>query len=78
MLQTFFNPRPQDEWENERGESDLHKRALNLQEAALIATIYDGSPELKTYIEAQQCKDFPNWWEDMCIEFNNMEQKKIW
>jgi hypothetical protein len=28
--------------------------------------------------EAQHCKDFPNWWVSMCIEFNNVEQKKVW
>jgi hypothetical protein len=47
---------------------------VKLQEVALIAADYDGSPEPKTYREAQQCKDFSNWWEAMCIEFNNMEQ----
>jgi hypothetical protein len=76
-LETFCNPRPHDEWEDARGESALHKRAVKLQESALIATIYDGSPEPKTYREAQ-CEDLPNWWGAMCIEFNNMEQKRVW
>jgi hypothetical protein len=44
MLETFYNPRPLDEWEYERSEDALHKRAVKVQEAALIATIYDGSP----------------------------------
>jgi hypothetical protein len=59
MLETFFNPRPHDEWEDARGEAALYKRAVKLQESALIATIYDGSPQPKTYREAQQCKDSP-------------------
>jgi hypothetical protein len=77
MLETFYNPRPNNEWEDAKGEAALHKRAVKLQEAALIATVYDGSPEPKTYRESEQCKDFTDWWGDMCIEFNNMEQKKV-
>jgi hypothetical protein len=78
MLETFYNPRQHDEWEDARGEAALHKRAVKLQDTVLKATIYDGGPEPKTYRKAQQCKDFPNWWGAMCIEFDNMEQKKVW
>lgn len=30
-------------------------------EAAHIATVHDGSPKPKTYREAKQCHDYPNW-----------------
>jgi hypothetical protein len=36
MLQTFYNTRPHDEWEDIQGEAALYKRAVKLQEAALI------------------------------------------
>jgi hypothetical protein len=78
MLETFYNPCPHDEWEDAKGEAALYKRAVKLQEAAPIATIYDGSPEPKTNREEQQCIDIPNWREAMCIESDNMEQKKFW
>jgi hypothetical protein len=45
MLESFYKPRPHDEWEDAKGEAALNKRAVKLQEAALIATVYDGSPE---------------------------------
>jgi hypothetical protein len=48
MLGTFYNTRPYDKWENAIGQAALNKRAVKLQEAALIATVYDGSPEPKT------------------------------
>jgi hypothetical protein len=63
---------------DERCEAALLRKAFKLQEAALIATVFDGSPEPKIYKEAKQCTNFPNWWGAMCIEFNNMEQKKVW
>jgi hypothetical protein len=61
MLEKFYNPHPQDEWEDERRETVLHKRAVKIQEASFIATVYDGSPEPKKYKEAKQCKFPPNW-----------------
>jgi hypothetical protein len=47
-------------------------------ETALIATMHDGSCEPKTYYEATQCNDLPNWWGAICTEFNNMEQQVVW
>jgi hypothetical protein len=73
-LQTFFNPDPQLEWENQRGEAAVFTQ----QETALIATMYDGSPEPKNFYEAQNSTDFPNWWDAMCVELNNMESKEVW
>jgi hypothetical protein len=78
-LQAFFNPDPGAYWENLQGEADLMMLANDkAHETALIATMYDGSPEPKTYYEATQCHDFPNRWGAICTEFNNMEQKVVW
>jgi hypothetical protein len=41
-------------------------------EAAYLATVYDGNPEPKTFREAQSSPDFSNWWEAMCIELRSM------
>jgi hypothetical protein len=43
--------------------------------SALLATIYDGNPEPKHYLEARTSPDLSNWWEAMCTEFRNMESK---
>jgi Reverse transcriptase (RNA-dependent DNA polymerase) len=50
----------------------------NPPEAALNATIYDGSPDPKTYAEAMTSPDRQNWWEAMCTEFANMHTKQVW
>jgi hypothetical protein len=42
------NPIPQDEGEDHRGEEALLELATRKQEAALVATIYYGSPEPTT------------------------------
>lgn len=47
-------------------------------EHAMVSTIHDGSPEPKTYSEAKKSKDWKVWWQAMCIEFKNMEEKKVW
>jgi hypothetical protein len=46
-------------------------------EAAYLATIYDGNLDPKTYREAQKCPDFSNWWEALCTEFRNKEHKRV-
>jgi hypothetical protein len=48
-LATFYNPDPQDKWENMRGEAAVYVSENNKNEAALIATMYDGKPEPKSY-----------------------------
>jgi hypothetical protein len=68
-LATFYNPNPQDEWQNIRGEAAIMVRDTN--EAAYLATVYDGNPEPKNFKEAQNSSDFSNWWEPMCVEFRN-------
>jgi hypothetical protein len=55
-----------------RGEAAVYFSENNKNEAALIATMYDGNPEPKSYWEAINCPDFSNWWEAMCTEFSNM------
>jgi transposase InsO family protein len=47
-------------------------------ESALLATVYDGNPEPKHYLEARTSPDSSNWWEAMCTEFKNMESKEVW
>ena len=47
-------------------------------ECALLATVYDGSPEPKTLKESLQCPDSPNWWAAIKTEFQNMEEKGVW
>jgi hypothetical protein len=72
-LATFYNLDPQDEWEKMRREAAVYVTENNKHEAALIATMYDGNPEPKSYQEATNCPDFSSWWEAMCTEFSNME-----
>jgi hypothetical protein len=47
-------------------------------EVALLATVYDGSPEPKTLKESLECPDSPNWWAAIKTEFRNMEEKGVW
>ena len=47
-------------------------------EVARLATVYDGSPEPKTFKESLLCSDSTNWWEAMTTEFRNMEEKGVW
>jgi hypothetical protein len=58
-LQSFFNPNPQTEWNNLQGDSG--------SDTALIATMYDGNPDPKTYAQALRSYDFQNWWAAMCV-----------
>ena len=45
---------------------------------AFMANIHDGSPDPKSYYEAKKAKDWKHWWNAMCIELKNMEEKKVW
>jgi Reverse transcriptase (RNA-dependent DNA polymerase) len=74
-LATFYNPDPQNKWENMGGEAAVYVTENNKHETALISTMYDGNPEPW---EAINCPDFSNWWETMCTEFSNMEHKQVW
>jgi hypothetical protein len=47
-------------------------------EVALLATVYDGSPEPKTLKESLACPDSPSWWAAIQTEFKNMEEKGVW
>jgi hypothetical protein len=75
-LATFYNPNPQDEWENIMGEAEIIVR--DTTEAAYTATFYDGNPEPKNFREAHMSPDFSNWLEAMYTEFRNMEHKQAW
>jgi hypothetical protein len=75
-LAAFYNPNPRDEWENIQGETAVMVRETN--EAAYLATVYEGNPEPKNFKEAQNSPDFSNWWEAMCVEFRNMEHNQVW
>ena len=79
-LATFYNPDPGEE--NEPEEEGNLERALLARvfspEASMVANIQDGSPEPKTYIEAKASKDWKHWWDAICLEFDNMEENKVW
>jgi hypothetical protein len=75
-LQTYYNPNPGAESNLFTFESSFHNNKHC--DYALLATIYDGSPEPKSFKEAQSTPDFPNWWKAMVTEFTNMEQKGVW
>jgi Reverse transcriptase (RNA-dependent DNA polymerase) len=86
-LQTYYNPNPTQHWESKNLQeaavytiSDpLPKRVCFASDAvAHLVTVYDGSPEPKTYRESLQCPDAANWWVAICTEFVNMEQKGLW
>jgi hypothetical protein len=68
-LKSYFNPNPE-QWNNLKGDYDLG--------AGLIATMYDGNPEPKSYAQALRCSDFQTWWRAMCVEFKDMEDKQVW
>jgi hypothetical protein len=77
-LQALFNTDPGADWENLQGEADfMMLENYGAHETALIATMYDGSPEPKAYYEATQRHDFPNWLGDIWKEFKNIEQKVV-
>jgi hypothetical protein len=65
-----LKPNPEQQWANLQGESNL--------DTALIATMYDGNPEPKTYAQVLKCGDFQSWWGAMCVEFKIMKDKKVW
>jgi hypothetical protein len=72
-LESFYNPNPQDYWEDMQGEAAVMVRETN--EAAYLATVYNGDPEPNNFRKAQMSPDFSNWWEAMCTEFRSMEHK---
>jgi hypothetical protein len=53
-------------------------RVFNPINTSLVASIHDGNSEPKTYFEAKAGKEWQKWWEAMCIELKNMEEKKVW
>ena len=69
-LTTYYNPDPF---------QYVHAATLTtfnkLFDVCLQATVYDGNPDPKTFNEAKQSPDWPNWWEAMCTEFKNMHEK---
>jgi hypothetical protein len=72
-LTTYYNPDPF---------QYVHAATLatfsKLFDVCLQATVYDGNPDPKTFTEAKQSPDWPNWWEAMCTEFKNMHEKQVW
>jgi Reverse transcriptase (RNA-dependent DNA polymerase) len=86
-LQTSYNPTPAQHWESKHlqeaavyttSEPPTKRVHFAPDAVAHIATVYDGSPEPKTYRESLQCPDAANWWVAICTEFANMEQKGVW
>jgi Reverse transcriptase (RNA-dependent DNA polymerase) len=72
-LTTFYNTNP-----GETAEIAMLARVFNPTELIYVSTIHDGNPDPKNYAEAKNSKDWNKWWEAMCIEFKNMEDKKVW
>jgi hypothetical protein len=78
MLHTFYNPRPHDEREYGRGEAAFYKRAVKVQEAALIATVYDGSLEPKDYAETKNA-NYSQTGGELCVLSSTIWNKtKFW
>jgi hypothetical protein len=57
------------------GEAEV--MVIETNEAAHLATVYDGNPGPQNFKEAQNSPDFSNWRQDMCTEFRNMEHKQL-
>jgi hypothetical protein len=72
-MTTFYNPNP-----GESTEIAMLARVFNPTELTYVSTIHDGNPDPKNYVEAKNSKDWNKWWEAMCTEFKNMEDKKVW
>jgi Reverse transcriptase (RNA-dependent DNA polymerase) len=73
-LQTSYNPNPLQYTQH----AALLATFQYSPEIALQATIYDGSPDPKSYAEAMTSSDRSNWWEAICTEFDNMHSKGVW
>jgi hypothetical protein len=58
------------------GEAAVMVREAN--EAAYLATVYDGNPEPTTFMKTQNSPDFSYWWEAMCTELRNIEHEQVW
>jgi hypothetical protein len=56
----------------------MRARVFNPTKLTYISTIYDGNPDPKNFVGAKISKDWNKWWEAMCTEFKNMEDKKVW
>ena len=52
-------------------------RVFNTETANVIG-FDDGSNIPKTYAEAKRHVHWEGWWSAMCVEFDNMEVKKVW
>jgi Reverse transcriptase (RNA-dependent DNA polymerase) len=77
-LQTSYNPEPLQHIDGYEPHVANLTVFRNPPEAALNATIYDGSPDPKTYAEAMTSSDRQNWCDAMCTEFANMHTKQVW
>jgi hypothetical protein len=70
-LQTFFNPNPLQYINN-------IANMVTTTSTALQATVYDGSPDPKIFMEARTSTDWTNWKGAVDTEFNNMHEKQVW
>jgi hypothetical protein len=76
-LATYYNPDPL-QYVDTLQHAAVLATFSNLPEVSLQATIYDGNPDPKTFQEAKQSYDWPNWWTAMCTESDNMHSKQVW
>jgi hypothetical protein len=77
-LQTFYNPDPLQYVQQHAAVMATFRSTYAHHEIALQATIYDGSPDPKSYSEAKASADWPNWKGTMDTEFDNMHEKQVW
>jgi Reverse transcriptase (RNA-dependent DNA polymerase) len=73
-LQTSYNPDPLQYTQH----AALLATFQYPPKVALQATIYDGSPDPKSYAEAMTSPDHSNWWEAKFTEFDNKHSKGVW
>jgi hypothetical protein len=66
-LKTFYNPNP-----GENAEMAM------LSHAFTVAGFDDGQNIPKSYKDATYNKEWKEWWTAICLEFSNMESKKVW
>ena len=76
-LKTYFNPDPLQYIDTDQ-HAALLSTFMNPPEVALQATIYDGNPDPKSFQEAKESTDWPNWWAAISTEFSNMHSKEVW
>ena len=82
-LRTFYNPDPSLHVDTPTDTpEDANFAMLTQQNEWIYALASVSSPEYNeapyNYRDALSRKDWPKWWDSMCVEFYNMHDKKVW